>query len=194
MDSLFTMGDFDLDTEFLVYVLSEVLCAIDAAVLSACAAEAEHERGEPSLNVAADVCVGKPIDTVEEGEYLAVVLKESDHRLVESRKFLVWLIASGVVGAAAVENVATTVSRRVLRYALAVREAEDVDHEWTVAVVFGKGCRSVLRVSLVDVFLCHLVSVGSVCSGLLYACELWQLGESAERIHKVRVGETVEFQ
>ena len=43
MDTLFTMGDFDLDTEFLVYVLSEVLCAIDAAVLSACAAEAEHE-------------------------------------------------------------------------------------------------------------------------------------------------------
>ena len=61
-----------------------MLRAIYASVLSSRASEAEHERSEPSLHVSLYMSVGELIYAVEEGEYLAVVLKESDHRLVEN--------------------------------------------------------------------------------------------------------------
>ena len=86
-----------LYAKLLVYVLCQMLCAIYAAVLASCAAEAEHERCEAALDVAADMCVGQLIHAVEEGEYLAVVFKKAYDGLVQSCQFLVRLVASGVV-------------------------------------------------------------------------------------------------
>ena len=42
MYSLFSVYYLHLDAKLLVYVLGKVLCAIYAAVLTSCAAEAEH--------------------------------------------------------------------------------------------------------------------------------------------------------
>ena len=122
--ALFPMAHMHFDAEFLVYMLCKVLCRIDAAMLSACASEAEHQVGESARDVALHVGVGKLVDAFKEGEYLAVVLKESYYRFVETRELLVRLIASGVVGGAAVEHIAATVARLVGRDSLAIGEAE----------------------------------------------------------------------
>lgn len=112
-----------------------MLRAIYASVLSSRASEAEHERSEPSLHVSLYMSVGELIYAVEEGEYLAVVLKEANDRLVESSEFLVWLVASGVVRASAVEDVASAISRWVFWYALSIGEAIDMNHERSLAVI-----------------------------------------------------------
>ena len=122
--ALFPMAHMHFDAEFLVYMLCKVLCRIDAAMLSACASEAEHQVGESARDVALHVGVGKLVDAFKEGEYLAVVLKESYYRFVETRELLVRLIASGVVGGAAVEHIAATVARLIGRDSLAIGEAE----------------------------------------------------------------------
>ena len=108
-----------------VDVLCQMLCAIDAAVLSAGASEAEHERGEPPFQVALHMGVGQAEDGLEEREDLAVVFQELDDGLVESGHLLVLLIASRVVGCPAVEHVAAAVTAGVLRDAPLVGEAVD---------------------------------------------------------------------
>ena len=83
-DFLLTMTDAHLYTELLVDMLCEMLSGIDTAMLASCASEAEHQRREASLDISAHMVVGKLIDTVEEGEYLTVVLEEAYHRLIET--------------------------------------------------------------------------------------------------------------
>ena len=122
--ALFPMAHMHFDAEFLVYMLRKVLCRVDAAMLSAGASEAEHQVGESARDVALHVGICKLVDAIEEGEYLAVVLKESYYRFVETRELLVRLIASGVVGGAAVEHIAATVARLIGRDSLAIGEAE----------------------------------------------------------------------
>ena len=46
-----------------------------------------------------------------------------------------------------------------------------------------------MRMCLVNIGVGHLVAVGPVHGGLLYACKLRQFGESAQHVHHVRVGE-----
>lgn len=43
MDALLPMDNLYLNAKLLVYVLGKVLCAVDAAMLSSGASEAEHE-------------------------------------------------------------------------------------------------------------------------------------------------------
>ena len=64
---LLTMGDTHFDAELIVYVLSQMLRGIYAAMLSASASEGEHERCKSSLQIARDMCVSQLIDRVEEG-------------------------------------------------------------------------------------------------------------------------------
>ena len=90
--------------------------------------------------------IGQFVHAREECEYLAVVLKEAYHRLIESCKFLVRLIASGIMGGAAVENVASTIARLIGRNALTVRETVHAHHERPLAVVLGERGRADLRV------------------------------------------------
>ena len=96
-----------------------MLGTIDGAVLSACATEGKHQVGEASLKIALYMGIGQAIDAVEEREYLAIVLEEADDGLVEAGELLVGLVATRVVGGAAVEYVAASVATFVLRNALA---------------------------------------------------------------------------
>ena len=65
------------------------------------------------------------INGVEEGEYLAVILQESDYRLVETCEFLVRLVTSGIVRTAAIEDISSTIARGVVGYALAIGKATE---------------------------------------------------------------------
>jgi len=107
---LFPMADADLDAELLVDMLCQMLGGIDGAVLTTRTSEAEHQRGEATLDIAAHVGIGQFIDRVKERQDFAVVLQEADDWLVESRQLLVRFIASGVVRGTAVEDIAATIA------------------------------------------------------------------------------------
>ena len=101
MDSLFAMNYPHLHSKFIMDMLGEMLCGIYTAMLTSSATEAEHQRGETSLDITAHMGISQLIHRVEEGEYLAVILKESDYRLVETSEFLIRLITSWIMSAAA---------------------------------------------------------------------------------------------
>ena len=61
-DILLAMNDMHLNAEFLIEMLGQMLGTVDATVLAAGAAEAEHQVGETTLNVALDVVVGQLIN------------------------------------------------------------------------------------------------------------------------------------
>ena len=92
-------------------------------MLTAGATKAEHQRGESSLDVATHMSICQLIYRVEEGEYLTVILEESDYRFVETGEFLVWLISPGVVRTSAVEYISAAIARGVVGYALAIGKA-----------------------------------------------------------------------
>lgn len=108
--ALLAMADIHLYAELLVDVFGEMLGRINAAVLAACASEGEHQVGESAVDISLYVCVGKLVYAVEEGEYLSVVLKEADDRLVQSGELLVRLVTSGIVSGTTVEDVATAIA------------------------------------------------------------------------------------
>ena len=116
--------------ELAMDVLGQMLGGVDGAVLSASASEAEHERGEAAFQIALHMGIGQLTDMVEEAQYLAVVLQELDDGSVQARQVLVLLIAPGVVGAAAVEDIAAAIAALVLRNAMLVAEAEDADAQF----------------------------------------------------------------
>lgn len=64
--------------------------------------------------------IGKLIHAFKENQYLTVILKESYHGGIKSGKLLVWLITSGVMGAATVKDISSSITRLVFRYAFSV--------------------------------------------------------------------------
>ena len=122
--ALFPMAHMHFDAEFAMNMLCQMLCRVDAAMLSAGASEREHKVGKSAVNITPHMSVSQLVHAFEEGQDLAIVLKESYYRFVETRELLVRLIASGVVGGAAVEHIAATVARLIGRDSLAIGEAE----------------------------------------------------------------------
>ena len=143
--ALLAMADIHLYAELLMDVFGEMLGRINAAVLAACASEGEHQIGESTVDISLNVCVGKLIDAVEEGEYLSVVLKEADDRFVQSGELLVRLVSSRIVSGTTVEDVASAIAGRILRNALTEREAEHSHTQRTLTVILREGGWSVLR-------------------------------------------------
>ena len=178
-----------LDAILLVDMLRQVLRTIDAAVLSARASEAEHQGSEAPLHISLHMMVGQLIDRFEEVEDLAVVLQKSDHRLVQSRQFLVRLIASRVVRASAVEDIASAVARLVLGNAVLVGEAIYTDHQRALAIVFREGGGTIQRVGLEDVVRRGAEAIGPVLRWFLDARKLWQFHQALQDRHQVGVGE-----
>ena len=125
--ALLAVGEVDLYAVLAMEVLCQMLGAIDGTMLAAGAAEGEHEVGEAPLEVALDVGVGQSVDGVEEGENLAVMLQKLDDGGVESCELLVRFVAPRVVGASAVEDVASAVAAGVFGYAELVGEGENAD-------------------------------------------------------------------
>ena len=83
---------------FLVYVLCQMLGGIYTSVLSASTSEREHQACKTSLYIPFHVGISKLIDALQECEYLAVILKETYHRLVKPCQLLVRLVTPRIVG------------------------------------------------------------------------------------------------
>ena len=175
------MAHVHLDAEFAVYMLCQMLCRVDTAMLSAGTSEREHKVGKSTVDIALYMSVSQLIYTFEKGKNLTVVLKESYYGLVESCEFLVWLIASGIVSGTAVEYIASAIARSVLRNALTVREAEHAHSQRALAVVLGESSRTVLRMCYIHVAVGCLVAVGTRCGWLFDMRILRQFGQTAQQ-------------
>ena len=64
--------------------------------------------------------IGQLIHAVQEGQYLTIVLQETDDGLVQTSQLLVRLVTTWVVRATAVEDIATTIAALVLRNTLGI--------------------------------------------------------------------------
>ena len=126
-DVLFAVYEFDFDVEFAVDVFGHVLGAVDRAMLTSCAAEADHEVGKSALFVACDRGVDKSIAVVKENANLSVILKKLNDLTVETCERFVAFVFAGVVDRAAVEYISATVARWVVGDAFFVGKAHNFD-------------------------------------------------------------------
>ena len=117
MNVLLPMRDADLNAKLLMQMLGKVLGRVYTAVLAACTTETENQMGKATLYVAGNMAISKCINTIEEGEYLSIILKETYHGFIKTCEFLVRLIAAWIVSGTAVEDIASTIARRIFRYA-----------------------------------------------------------------------------
>ena len=105
-----------------------MFCAIDAAVLSARAAEAEHQVFESAFDVACEMGVGQEINMFQEGEYLTVVFEETYHGFVKTGQGFVFFISSGIVRCTAVEHVSAAVAAHILGDAFLIGKTVNTYH------------------------------------------------------------------
>lgn len=91
------MGDRDLDVKLAGEVLGKMLGAVDRTVLSTGTSEADLKMGELPLYEAFDMGIDQLVDAVEEGNDLAVILKELDYFRIVAVELAIVLILPGVV-------------------------------------------------------------------------------------------------
>ena len=110
LDVLLTMDDMHLDAKLPMEPFGQMLGAIHAPVLPTCTAEADHQMCKASLQIEFHMLLGQWIDMPEKLENLTIVLKKPNHGLIKPRELLIWLIASGIVCASAIEYISSTIS------------------------------------------------------------------------------------
>ena len=182
------MTDAHLDAKLLMDMFGQMLCTIDRTVLTTRTAKAEHQTSEATLDITTYMGVGQLIDAIQERQYLTIVLQETDNGFVQTCQLLIRLITARVVRATAVEDIATTIAALILRNALGIREAIDAHHQRSLGIVLGERGRTILRVGLVGVQVCRLVTIGTTdCS--LHILELRQLRQAAQHTDQIRIGE-----
>ena len=160
-DSLLAMAQTHLHLgEFLVDMLSQMLGRVDGAVLSARTAEAEHQRRETAFHIALHMGIGQLIDVVEKTQNLAIILQEFLHSLVQTCQMLVGLIASWVMGASTVEDIASTIAALILRNPFLIAKAENADYKFPVNVLRGLPTDTSSKLRQGDKPLQHLRHVG----------------------------------
>ena len=125
----FPVGNRDLYVELVGQMLGQMLRAVNGAMLSAGASEADLQVRELSLYEALHVVVHKIIDVVQELRDSPVVLKERDDFLVQSGELTVMLVLARVVDRTAIEDVTASVACRVNRNPFLVGETEDLDFQ-----------------------------------------------------------------
>jgi hypothetical protein len=158
---LLTMDDVNLDTKLSMQIFAEMLGTIDTTMLATCATEREHEVGESTLQIAFDVHISQPIDVLQEGKYLAIVLQESDNGLVKSGQLLVGLVSTGIVRAATIKDISATITAIVLRDAFTEGETIYMHHQRPLAIVLTESGRSVLWMSGIGIVMRNPIAVGT---------------------------------
>ena len=128
-NTLLTVCQNDFNTVLLVQVFGQMLGTIDRAVLSTRAAKGEHQIGKATLQVALYMSICQPIDTVEEGRDLAIVLQEFDDGSIQTRQLFIRFIASGVVRATAVKDITSAIAALILGDTTLEGEGEDTDNK-----------------------------------------------------------------
>ena len=110
----------NFDAVFLMYVLCQMLGRIDASVLSASTPEREHQACKTSFNITLYMGIGKFIYTLQECQNLAIIFEEANYWFIKTCELLIWLIASWIVGRAAIEDISATIARSIFWYSLAI--------------------------------------------------------------------------
>ena len=104
------MGYRDLNVKPFRKVAGKMLGAIDGAMLSAGAAEADLHVSEFPLHEALDMLVDHGVNIVEEFGDSPVVLKELDHLRIQSRELAVMLVLARVIDGPAIKHIASTIA------------------------------------------------------------------------------------
>ena len=149
-------------------------------MLSSRTSEREHQRGKTTLDITTHMGISQLIDTLQKGQYLTIILQETDNRLVQSCQLLIGLVTSRVMRTAAVKHIATAIAALVLWNTLAIGKTIYFHHQRTLCVIFREGRWTVLRMRGIGISVCCLIAVSTTCdsSNLL---ELGQLSEFAEQ-------------
>ena len=105
------------DVVFRFEMLRQVLGTIDRTVLSAGTTERDLEIRKIAFDKALHMMIHEAIDRIQESEYFSVILEEVNYRLIQARQGFVLVVFAGVMGRAAVEDIAATIAGFVGRNA-----------------------------------------------------------------------------
>ena len=91
-------------------MFGHVLRTVDRAVLTARAAEANHQICKTTLFISCDRRIYKRITVLKIIDYLTVILKELYHLRVKAVKRLIAFILTGIVYCSTVKDIASAVA------------------------------------------------------------------------------------
>ena len=109
------MDEFDLNVVFLFEVCRQMFGAIDRAMLTSGTTESDLQMVKTTLEEPLHMMIHQGVHGIQEGQYLTVFLQEIYHRLIETRESLVFVVFTGVVGTAAIEDIPASVSGLIRR-------------------------------------------------------------------------------
>ena len=92
-----------------------MLSAIDRAVLASGTAESDLQMVKTTFEEALHMVIHQRVHGIQERQYLTVFLQEIYYRLIETRESLVFVVFSGVVSTAAIEDIPAAVSGLIRR-------------------------------------------------------------------------------
>ena len=92
------------------------------------------------------------------------------------------------MGATTVEDITTTIATLILGDALTIGETIDPHHQRSLGIVLRERSRTVLRMCLIRIQVCRLITVGTT-GNRLYLLELWQFGQLSEDLHQMGIVE-----
>ena len=104
------MTEVDFHSKLLVDMFSNVLGTIDGTMATTCAAKGDLHIGETTLLETSDMEIDEAIDAIEEGENLTIRFEEVDNGLVKTCEWLIFVVASRVMGASTIEHITTTIA------------------------------------------------------------------------------------
>ena len=126
---VFAVNKIYLDGIALFKMQGKGIGAIDATVLSTRATEGDLEVFEIAFDKALDMVIDEAIDRIQEGQYFSILLKKVDDGLVMTGEVFELFILAGVMGTAAVEDIASTVAGSIGRETFLEGETNDCDGE-----------------------------------------------------------------
>ena len=85
-------------------------------MLTACAAERNHQVLESPALIGLDMRIHDTIYMVKETEHFTIILKEFYDRLIAACQFFIRLISSRIMDRSAIEDITAAVSGRISRH------------------------------------------------------------------------------
>lgn len=116
------MDEMDVDIVFLFEVCRQMFSAIDRAMLTSGTSESDLQMVKTTLEEPLHMMIYQGVHGIQERQYLTVFLQEIYHRLIETRESLVFVVFTGVVCTAAIEDIPAAVSGLIRRDSALERE------------------------------------------------------------------------
>ena len=119
------MNQMNTNVIFLLEMLGQMFGTIDRSVLPTGATEGHLEVGEIPFDIALYMMVHQGINRLQEGQYLTVIFKEVNDRLVQTRHGLIRVVSTRIMGGTAVEDVPASITGFISRKSAFKREGVD---------------------------------------------------------------------